>query len=160
MLICSYVTHCHLFLPIIDISLDDPFAVVQQCPLLLSTVIAIAARLHGRYHIIRHEQNTAMITLDAGMPDALARLAEEHLGKTLLRKQHALSDVRAILLLAAWGLQGGGAGPDAWVLTGHAMRIAQRLGVHRVVNMVVDDGGPTKIAGREDRETIPKWRAW
>ena len=156
----SYVAHCHSFLPVIDISLDNPFVIVQQSPLLLSAVVAIAARSHTRYHIIRQEQNSGTISLDTGISDALARLAEEHLGRTLLRKQHTLSDVRAILLMAAWGLQSGGAGPDAWVLTGHAMRIAQRLGVHRVVNSAVDDEGPTKTPGGEDRKAIPQWRAW
>lgn len=86
-----------------------------------------------------------MLEVDAQTFDELADAAESHLARTLLRKQHAVTDVQGTLLMATWGLRSGGGGPDAWVscifprlivadmpqiLTGHAFRIARRLGMH------------------------------
>ncbi|CAN9241101.1 unnamed protein product [Alternaria alternata] len=125
-----FVDHCHPFLPIVDIALPDPFTSVQRYPSLFSAILAISARFYLRSSSKAH-------VMDSHVPEALAEIAESHLAHTLLRKKHTLADVQAILLLAAWGLQSGGKGPDAWVLTGHAARVSRRLGIHRVVGQAV-----------------------
>ncbi|KAJ5814476.1 hypothetical protein N7474_006253 [Penicillium riverlandense] len=125
-----FMNHCHPFLPIVDITLPDPFTSVQRYPSLFSAILAISARFYLRHSTTSH-------TIDSYVPAALADIAESHLAHTLLRKKHTLADVQAILLLAAWGLQSGGKGPDAWVLTGHAARVSRRLGIHRAVGQAV-----------------------
>ncbi|KOS47919.1 hypothetical protein ACN38_g1123 [Penicillium nordicum] len=125
-----FMNHCHPFLPILDVTLPDPFTSVQRYPSLFSAILAISARFYLRHSTTSH-------VIDSYVPAALADIAESHLAHTLLRKKHTLADVQAILLLAAWGLQSGGKGPDAWVLTGHAARVSRRLGIHRAVGQAV-----------------------
>lgn len=149
---------CHPFLPIVDIALTDPFTSVQRYPSLFSAILAISARFYFRH-------STASHTSDSDVPAALADIAESHLAHTLLRKKHALADVQAILLLAAWGLQSGGKGPDAWVLTEHAARVSRRLGIHRAVGQAVAatkrDSPPLKAAEDEvDVAVRGQWRTW
>lgn len=123
-------------------------------------MIAIAARFYIRY---TSKSSTNYPPLDPSLPTKLANLAEAHLALTLLRKQHALSDVQAVLLLAAWGLQSGGKGPDAWIVTGHAARIARRLGTHKVLASAAEIARVTQ-PGSEDwqklEKFLPQWRTW
>lgn len=156
-----FIEHCHPFLPIVNVALDDAFTAIQRSPPLFSAIIAIAARFYVRF--TARNTSTLLPMLDPGAPHKLANLAEMHLAQTLLRKQHALSDVQAILLLAAWGLQSGGKGPDAWLATGHAARVARRLGVHRTLAVAAETARNTKV-GTEEWQKLeqfsPQWRTW
>jgi len=101
--------------------------------------------------------------LDPGIPAKLANLAETHLAQTLLRNQYALSDVQMILLHAAWGLHEGGKGPDAWILAGHAGRVARRLGVHNVLAQAAEEAKRTQPGTEESGKLevfMPQWRTW
>lgn len=152
------MNHCHPFLPIVDITLPDPFTSVQRYPSLFSAILAISARFYLRHSTTSH-------IIDSYVPAALADIAESHLAHTLLRKKHTLADVQAILLLAAWGLQSGGKGPDAWVLTGHAARVSKRLGIHRAVEQAVAatkrDGSQLEAPVDEvDAAVRRQWRTW
>lgn len=49
--------------------------------------------------------------------------------QAIISKVHCLEDVQATVLLCAWGLQDRGASPDPWMMTGSALRLAQRLGI-------------------------------
>jgi hypothetical protein len=123
-------------------------------------MIAIAARFYVRFTT---RSMSSYPALDPSIPPRLANLAETHLGQTLLRKQHALSDVQAILLLAAWGLQSGGRGPDAWIVTGHAARVARRLGVHKVLAQAAETARVTQPGTEEWSKLegfMPQWRSW
>ncbi|CAE6479036.1 unnamed protein product [Rhizoctonia solani] len=136
----SFATRCHPFMPIIDFTQRDVYEsqpkkqpkkrTRHKSPFLFSTILAIAARF---------DQTPAA--------PRLASLAEQHLSHTLLRKQHCLADVQATLLLAGWGLQPGGGGPDAWLLTGHAWRMGRRLGLWKKAT----SGG---------QGCMPRWRTW
>lgn len=152
------MNHCHPFLPFIDITLPDPFASVQRSSSLFSAIIAISARFY------LHHSTTSHI-VDSYVSAALAEIAESHLARTLLQKQHTLADVQAILLLAAWGLHSGGKGPDAWVLTGHAVRVSRRLGIHRAVRQA--EAATKKDRSRReapldevDASVRRQWRTW
>jgi hypothetical protein len=129
-------------------------------------MIAIAARFYVRFIARNPRGGTSLVypTLDPTIPAKLANLAETHLAQTLLRKQHALSDVQTILLLAAWGLHSGGRGPDAWVVTGHAARVARRLGVHRILAQAAEDARMIQPGAEEDWRRLeafmPQWRTW
>ncbi|WVQ78436.1 hypothetical protein IAT38_000522 [Cryptococcus sp. DSM 104549] len=155
-----FIDHCHPFLPVVNVALEDAFNTIRQSPFLISAIIAVAARFYIRY-TARSPGNSP--PLDPAIPQRLANLAEAHLANTLLRKQHALSDVQAVMLLAAWGLQSGGRGPDAWVVTGHAARIARRLGVHKVLGQAAEAARISR-PGTEGWSRLeafmPQWRTW
>ncbi len=159
---CSFIDHCHPFLPVVNVALDDAFNTIRQSPPLISAMIAIASRFYCRF-TSRSSRNKMYPQLDPSIPARLINLAESHLAQTLLRKQHALSDVQAILLLAAWGLQSGGRGPDAWIVTGHAVRIARRLGVHKVLGKAAETARTAQPGSEEWEELetfMPQWRTW
>ncbi|KAK8869531.1 hypothetical protein IAR55_000097 [Kwoniella newhampshirensis] len=155
-----FIDHCHPFLPVVNVALDDAFNTIRQSPFLISAIVAVAARFYIRF---TSRSPGAYPPLEPSIPPRLANLAEAHLGNTLLRKQHALSDVQAVMLLAAWGLQSGGRGPDAWVVTGHAARIARRLGVHKVLSQAAGMARITR-PGTEGWDKLdafmPQWRTW
>ena len=165
----SFVENCHPFLPVVNVGLPDTFSTIRQSPFLTSAILAIAARFYPRH---RARDPMAGPALPSGLPVQLADMAEAHLGRTLLRKQHALSDVQAILIMAAWGLQSGGRGPDAWIVTGHAARIARRLGVHQALAKASDrarevdsslvEKGADVLTDDEVRleRFLPQWRTW
>ncbi|WVF71872.1 hypothetical protein IAT40_006682 [Kwoniella sp. CBS 6097] len=159
-LFAFFIDHCHPFLPIVNVALDDAFNTIRQSPFLISAVIAIAARFYIKF---TSRSPGAMPPLDPSIPSRLANLAEAHLANTLLRKQHALSDVQAVILLSAWGLQSGGRGPDAWVITGHAARIARRLGLHKVLAQAAELARLTRPgtpAWDKLEAFLPQWRTW
>jgi hypothetical protein len=157
----SFVNHCHPFLPIINITQEDAFASVRGSAPLFSAVISTASRFYSKYGSRRGPSGPA---LDGSIPARLANLAEAHLGQTLLRRHYALSDVQAILLLAAWGLQSGcKSGPDPWVVTGHAARVSRRLGVHKALAQVAAKARTTEPGSEEWcklESFVPQWRTW
>lgn len=166
----SYVEHCHPFMPIVDISRSEAFEYVQQSPPLMSSITAIASRFYSGYSDRVSGSDRASqvfshtLSSNASLSAALAEIAENHLSDILLHKRHALADVQAILLMAAWGLRSGGGGPDAWMISGHASRVAIQLGLHQLVSKTMhveslpDDGGSRKI---DKIESITRqWRTW
>ena len=157
----SFIEHCHPFLPIINVALDDTFAAIRQSASLFSAVLAVAARFYRNYNNRRPSENPP---LESSCPQRLANLAEAHLGHTLLRRQLAQSDVQASLLLAAWNLhEDGTSGPDAWVVTGHAARISRRLGVHKVLAHAAEtsrESQPGSSAWHLLQISMPSWRTW
>jgi hypothetical protein len=158
----SFIENCHPFLPIVNIAVPDAFSSIRQSAPLFSAIIAVAARFYVRY-VARMSASSDRSLLDPSAPGRLANLAETHLGSTLLRKQYDLSDVQATLILAAWGLQPGGRGPDAWVVTGHAARIARRLGVHEVLAHAAENSitsKPGDEAWERLEALLPQWRTW
>lgn len=149
-------------MPIIEVADADAFHVIRhQSPTLLSAILAIAARFYVRYEERFPSPNLPSIA--PGLPARLASLAQWHLAQTLLRKQQALFDVQAVLLLAAWGLESGGRGPDAWIVTGHASRIARRLGINRELTKAAAAARvarPHTAEWNELNAYAPKWRSW
>ncbi|CAN9307500.1 unnamed protein product [Alternaria alternata] len=129
----------------------------ERYPSLFSAILAISARFYLRSSSKAH-------IMDSHVPKALAEIAESHLAHTLLRKKHTLADVQAILLLAAWGLQSSGKGPDAWVLTGHAARVSRRLGIQRAVGQAVaatqKDRSQLEAPAEVDTAVLRRWRTW
>lgn len=115
-------------MPVFDLSKLFAFyeATRAQSSFLFSVILAISARFCYR----KTAPQTAgapplMLEVDAQTFDELADAAESHLARTLLRKQHAVTDVQGTLLMATWGLRSGGGGPDAWVR--FAMTLPWRL---------------------------------
>ena len=128
-------------------------------------MLAIAARFYSRYNA-RQPPIAGKVTppIDPSVPINLANLAEAHLSHTLLRRRYALTDVQAILLLAAWNLRpGSGSGLDAWVVTGHAARVSRRLGVHKILAQAAETARNSVQGSPEWQKLeafIPQWRTW
>ncbi|WWC96564.1 hypothetical protein V866_003432 [Kwoniella sp. B9012] len=141
-----YFTECHRFLPIIA-PIKSQLAIQSFSGYLLTTVLAIACRFHpGHDRLLAFDDTTSK---------RIAQLAYSHLAASLFRKQHRLADVQASLLLAGYGLLPDGQGPDPWVVTGHAARIASRLGLYRV------HLASASVSGREEVDKLlAQWRTW
>ncbi|WWC89732.1 uncharacterized protein L201_004657 [Kwoniella dendrophila CBS 6074] len=168
-----FIDHCHPFLPIVNVALDDAFNTIRQSPFLMSAIIAIAARFYIKYTSKCSSSSSSSSSssataekygkLDGNIPNRLANLAESHLSNTLLRKQHALSDVQGVLLLSAWGLQSNGKGPDSWLVTGHAARLSRRLGLHKLLGQAAEIARISKPNSPEWlklKQFLPQWRTW
>ena len=106
-------------MPVFELS--NPFAFYEatraQSSFLFSVILAISARFCYRKAAPPQAAGApaSVLEVDAQTFDELADAAESHLARTLLRKQHAVTDVQGTLLMATWGLRSGGGGPDAWV---------------------------------------------
>ena len=120
--------------------------------------MVIAARYYNRYNA---HMGFPYEPIEAAARSRLVNLAFFHLGQTLLSKRHTLEDVQAILLVAAWNIVGDGGGSDAWVATGHALRLMRRLGVHKQLSqaeVVVHQQAPDWQDKAE--RFLPQWRTW
>lgn len=126
----------HSFLPVVDLSdqRDAHKVIREKSPFLFSCIVAVAARFSSYFHDgsldFGETQHNSVPSVVEDAYVQMVMIAEDHLSRSLLRKQHSLSDVQATLLLAGWGLHSAGGGPDSWVLTGHAFRMSRRLGLH------------------------------
>jgi hypothetical protein len=78
-----------------------------------------------------HSQQPAPL-VSAALYRELAQRAYSSVTHTLLTKRHRLEDIQALIFMSAWGLSRDGFGPDSWVISGHAIRLALRIGLHRV----------------------------
>jgi hypothetical protein len=108
---------------------DDPYETLSsRSAFLYTAVLAIASRF-----AVRHAVNDPGLAMAQQTPSNIRALAYAHLSTTLVTRNFALEDAQAILLLVGWALQGGGRGPDAWILLGHCLRLLLRLGVPLVV---------------------------
>ncbi|WVW86534.1 hypothetical protein I302_108583 [Kwoniella bestiolae CBS 10118] len=145
-LVDFYFANCHQFLPIIA-PVESQLALQSYSGYLLTTILAIARRFHpDRNHLTSSDDTSCK---------RIAQLAYSHLAASLFRKQHRLADVQASLLLAGYGLLEDGQGPDPWVVTGHAARVASRLGLYRVHLT------SASVSKREEVDKLlAQWRTW
>ncbi|KZO96299.1 hypothetical protein CALVIDRAFT_598591 [Calocera viscosa TUFC12733] len=113
-----FLDHCLPFLPVFADESPPTLDGIRARSSFLSTVcISLGARIASD----QGDEHT--------LYDALADHSELSLGSTMTRKALILEDVQATLLMTGWGLRANGAGPDAWILSGHALRMAKRLGL-------------------------------
>ena len=59
---------------------------------------------------------------------------------------------KGMLLLAAWSTNG-------WLPSGHALRMALDLGLHRALEKLADSGGKT-LSEEEQRDLVVSSRIW
>jgi hypothetical protein len=162
-----FFDHCHHFLPVVQFNHNqnpDSEEVRHRSAYLYTTIIAIAARFYVRHC---HRFPAEHPTLNEDAPGAIAHLAYSHLAASMFRKVHQLADVQATLLLAGWGLQSGGRGPDPWLVTGHCIRLSRRLGLHKVAAtaqkavQAMELGTLDKASGEDIIDKLlPQWRTW
>lgn len=124
-----FLERCHPFLPVLDAGTSNNIARMrEESPFLLTVILAIGLRFDALRTCPLAEAGAT-----TGLSENLTQMTENLLGQTLLRSRFRLSDVQAVLYLHAWGLRPIGQGSDPWILSGHAFRLAKRLGVEKTV---------------------------
>ncbi|KZT57114.1 hypothetical protein CALCODRAFT_294008 [Calocera cornea HHB12733] len=113
-----FLEHCLPFLPVFA---DEPPPTLDSLRARSSFLSTVCITLGARIVSGQGEE--------PGLYGALADHSELSLGSTMTRKILILEDVQATLLMTGWGLRANGEGPDAWILSGHALRMAKRLGL-------------------------------
>lgn len=157
MLIYRFLSYCHPFLPILELSHTggDHLAEIRDMgAYLFTTVLAIAAGHISHQHRI---QGLVMPALDPEPSLKIRRLAYGHFASSMFRRHQSLRDLQATLLLAGWGLHPGSEGPEAWMTTGHCGRLALRLGLHNLGKVVRPT---TVLSAVETNKLISQWRTW
>ncbi|WWC64936.1 uncharacterized protein I303_107550 [Kwoniella dejecticola CBS 10117] len=141
-----YFKHCHQFLPIL--SPASTYSSLQtHSAYLLTTILAIACRFQAA--------PTQQPIVNSAISKRIAQLAYSHLAASLFRKTHQLADVQAALLLGGYGLLADGQGPDPWIVTGHAARIASRLGLYKVHLSAANVSSQEQV-----EKVLAQWRTW
>ncbi|KDN36551.1 hypothetical protein K437DRAFT_260099 [Tilletiaria anomala UBC 951] len=128
-LIDYFVLRCHPYLPILDVEEMPTMEEMRQTDLfLLCSILAIAAR----YGDAQQEAFDANGSTN-NVVERLFQTAETLLGQTLAQSKFRLGDVQAVIFLHAFSLRLVGKGSDAWILSGHAFRLAKRLQIDRTI---------------------------
>ena len=160
----SFAEKCNTFCPVLHYMGSGPgcFARTRKSSsFLFSVILAVAAKYYRGYSV--RFLSSDSLRLDAHTPKAIAQLAYSHMAASLFRKQLVLADIQAILLLASWNLQGEGMSPDPWVISGHAFRLAGRIGLDQVPKQ-----GISLLATQQEADFFSEttasllnhWRTW
>jgi hypothetical protein len=147
----SFFSGCHLFIPLFDPAYDTYEGLRERTPFCFDAVLAVASKIRaGNGSSIRFvlQYSSSHHGLLSGPPSAtFHRCLEEAQGiarSTLFGPIVRKEAVQAMLLLAAWSTSG-------WLPSGHAMRMALDLGLHRALEKLAD-GGSTSGKKRSEEE--------
>jgi len=113
---------------------------MERTPWTFDAILAIAAK-------IRSGNGPLNPTFYKCLEEAQG-IARSSLFGPVVRKEA----VQGMLLLAAWSTNG-------WLPSGHAMRMALDLGLHRALDKLVDDGGKQRTED-EERDLVVSARTW
>lgn len=135
---------------------EEPLAlsfdsVRHRSPFLFCTVLAVAAKYSTSTTSARSQ---APCTVDQETWFQIRGMAMAGYVQAIISKIHSLEDVQATVLLCAWGLQDRGASPDPWMMTGSALRLAQRLGIQNAAVALAQ--GKTKPTPR----LLASWKTY
>ncbi|KAH9875146.1 hypothetical protein J1614_004636 [Plenodomus biglobosus] len=158
---------CHPCFPLLESYSDDDghFSHVRaSSPFLFTAILAIAGRYRTSYRNFQRNSLSLPSIPDSAF-DALAEFAYAHLGFSIFRKQHRLSDIQAILLLSVWIPKGNGQSADQWVTMGLCTRLAYRIGIPdapRSAAISNFSGSHHLEAGniQEIRIALSRWYMW
>ncbi|KAH7098421.1 hypothetical protein BKA62DRAFT_713119 [Auriculariales sp. MPI-PUGE-AT-0066] len=125
-----FFSGCHLFIPLFDPSYDTYEGLKERTPFCFDAILAVASKVKAGngppsptfYKCLEEAQGIARSTLFG----------------PIVRKEA----VQAMVVLAAWSQSG-------WLPSGHAMRMALDLGLHRALEKLAD---PTHIRRSEEEE--------
>lgn len=131
---------CHLFIPLFDPNYDTFESMMERSPWTFDAILAIAAK-------IRSGNGTLSPTFYKCLEEAQG-IARSSLFGPVVRKEA----VQGMLLLAAWSTNG-------WLPSGHAMRMALDLGLHRALEKLADDTSKQRTED-EERELVVSARIW
>ncbi|KAI0032227.1 hypothetical protein K488DRAFT_78587 [Vararia minispora EC-137] len=135
-----FFSGCHLFIPLFDPAYDTYEGVMERSPWTFDAILAVAGK-------IRSGNNPPGPTFYRALEEAQG-IARSSLFGPVVRKEA----VQGMLLLAAWSTNG-------WLPSGHAMRMALDLGLHRALEKLADDGGK-KRTEEEERDLVVSSRIW
>ncbi|RXW21295.1 hypothetical protein EST38_g4553 [Candolleomyces aberdarensis] len=121
---------CHLFIPLFDPSYDTYESLQERSPWTFDAILAIAAK-------IRSGNGPLTGTFYKCLEEAQG-IARSSLFGPVVRKEA----VQGMLLLAAWSTNG-------WLPSGHAMRMALDLGLHRALEKLAEDTGKQRTEEEE-----------
>ncbi|KIJ67756.1 hypothetical protein HYDPIDRAFT_37363 [Hydnomerulius pinastri MD-312] len=131
---------CHLFIPLFDPNYDTFESLMERTPWTFDAILAIASK-------IRSGNAPLSPTFYKCLEEAQG-IARSSLFGPVVRKEA----VMGMLLLAAWSTNG-------WLPSGHAMRMALDLGLHRAIEKLADDTGKTR-SDEEERDLVVSARIW
>jgi hypothetical protein len=127
-----FFSGCHIFIPLFDPSYDTYEGLLERTPWTFDAILAVAAKIRAG---------------TGPLPPSFYRSLEEAQGiarSTLFGPVVRKEAVQGMLLLAAWSTNG-------WLPSGHAMRMALDLGLHRALEKLAEDSSTKKRAEEEER---------
>ncbi|KAI0930218.1 hypothetical protein AcV5_006990 [Taiwanofungus camphoratus] len=135
-----FFSGCHFFIPVFDPSYDTYDGLMERTPWTFDAILAVAGK-------IRSGTGPLSPTFYKCLEEAQG-IARSTLFGPVVRKEA----VQGMLLLAAWSTNG-------WLPSGHAMRMALDLGLHRALEKLAEDGGK-KRSEEEERNLVVSARIW
>jgi hypothetical protein len=135
-----FFSGCHLFIPIFDVSYDTYEGLMERSPWTFDAILAVAGK-------IKSGNNPPAPSFYKALEEAQG-IARSSLFGPVVRKEA----VQGMLLLAAWSTNG-------WLPSGHAMRMALDLGLHRALEKLADTNGK-KRTEEEERDLVVSSRIW
>ncbi|KIM29878.1 hypothetical protein M408DRAFT_328654 [Serendipita vermifera MAFF 305830] len=136
-----FFSGCHLFIPLFDPAYDTYEGIKERSPFCFDAILAVAAKIRA----------------GGGSPGpAFYRCLEEAQGiarSTLFGPVVRKEAVQAMLLLAAWSTSG-------WLPSGHAMRMALDLGLHRALEKLAETTPGRVRSQEEERDLVVSARIW
>ncbi|KAG5642834.1 hypothetical protein DXG03_002065 [Asterophora parasitica] len=131
---------CHLFIPLFDPLYDTYESLMERTPWTFDAILAVAGK-------IRSGSGPLSPTFYKCLEEAQG-IARSSLFGPVVRKEA----VQGMLLLAAWSTNG-------WLPSGHAMRMALDLGLHRALEKLADDSKQRTPDQERDLVRIHTWPA-
>ncbi|KAJ7703197.1 hypothetical protein B0H17DRAFT_922430 [Mycena rosella] len=131
---------CHLFIPLFDPMYDTYESLMERTPWTFDAILAVAGK-------IRSGNGPLSPTFYKCLEEAQG-IARSSLFGPVVRKEA----VQGMLLLAAWSTNG-------WLPSGHAMRMALDLGLHRALEKLADDNAKPRTE-EEERNLVVSARIW
>ncbi|KAH9978826.1 hypothetical protein BGW80DRAFT_1530949 [Lactifluus volemus] len=135
-----FFSGCHLFIPIFDVAYDSYDGLMERSPWTFDAILAVAGK-------IKSGNNPPSPSFYKALEEAQG-IARSSLFGPVVRKEA----VQGMLLLAAWSTNG-------WLPSGHAMRMALDLGLHRALEKLADSSGK-KRNEEEERDLVVSSRIW
>jgi len=153
---CSFFSGCHLFVPIFDVSYDSYDGLMERSPWTFDAILAVAGK-------IKSGNNPPAPSFYKALEEAQG-IARSSLFGPVVRKEAVQGifsvnfcggDVHRVsigmLLLAAWST-------NSWLPSGHGMRMALDLGLHRALEKLADTS--SKRSEEEERDLVVSSRIW
>ncbi|KZV96233.1 hypothetical protein EXIGLDRAFT_733595 [Exidia glandulosa HHB12029] len=137
-----FFSGCHLFIPLFDPAFDTYEGLKERTPFCFDAILAVASKVKAGngppsptfYKCLEEAQGIARSTLFG----------------PIVRKEA----VQAMVVLAAWSQQG-------WLPSGHAMRMALDLGLHRALEKLAEPSHAGKRrSDDEERDLVVSARIW
>jgi hypothetical protein len=154
---CSFFSGCHLFIPIFDVSYDSYDGLKERSPWTFDAILAVAGK-------IKSGNNPPAPSFYKALEEAQG-IARSSLFGPVVRKEAVQGKLpivnfvrdadgifKGMLLLAAWSTNG-------WLPSGHALRMALDLGLHRALEKLADSSGKT-LSEEEQRDLVVSSRIW